>query len=214
MNNQQVTNGERSLLATLRALVPPRQLTPWEQQRVAELQANRFLALVEIEAAPVPSEVITELPRLQVLTVPDLPVSGTAQWVRGRWLISLAGHELPARQRFSLGHEFKHVLDHPLREVVYVDRGGYSVHEQAERVADYFAACLWMPKRLVVRAWASGVQRPRALAALFEVSQTAMRHRLSQLGLTEPVKRCHRTAFSSRPRYERAAPRLSTLGAT
>lgn len=213
MSTQPTTIPPRSILATLRALMPPRRLARWERERVTELQASRFLELAEVHAAPVSSEIITELPRLQVVSVNDLPVSGAAQWVGGHWLISVAGHEHPARQRFSLAHEFKHVLDHPFRHTLYTDHHGCSNQDEAERLADYFAACLLMPKRLIVRAFTQGVQRPSALADMFGVSAPAIRVRLRHLGLTDPAPRCARGYRRPLVHYQRAPSRPVALGA-
>lgn len=101
---------ERGVLAILRSLMPRRLLTTREAELVAELQANRLLELAGIAEAPVPNELITELPRVAVRLDPDLPVSASAQWVSGRWLISINGSEAWTRQRFSLAHEFSTFL--------------------------------------------------------------------------------------------------------
>ena len=55
---------ERGVLAILRSLMPRRLLTTREAQVVAELQANRLLELAGLPQAPVPNELITELPRI------------------------------------------------------------------------------------------------------------------------------------------------------
>lgn len=200
----------RSTLHALRALMPPRPLRLWEQSHVAERQASRLLALHGIAAPPVPSSIISGLPRLEVALVAGLPVSGVTQWLKGRWLISLAAHEPPARLRFSLGHEFKHVLDHPFRERLSDGRSPTRAVEQAEQICDYFSACLLMPKRFVVRAWTDGIQRARALGELFEVSPQAMGARLWQLGLLEHLPPWHRYASSA---YHRLVPMSALLGA-
>ena len=88
----------------------------------------------------------------------DLPVSGCTAWQAGRWLILINGSEPYGRQRFSLAHEFKHVIDHRFRDVLYVDRPRLSADVQAEQAADYFAACLLMPRAWMKRAWAEGLQ--------------------------------------------------------
>jgi hypothetical protein len=186
---------ERSVLAILRALMPRRTLRFVEAERIAELQANRFLGLAGVTDPPVPSELITELPRIRVVTRIGLPVSGMAQWLGGQWLLTVAGHEPATRQRFSLAHEFKHVLDHPYRTLIYRDHDGFSAHDSAERLADHFAACLLMPKKYVVRAWGLGIQQLPVLSALFEVSPQAMQTRLFHLGLILPTRRCHRQLY-------------------
>ncbi|MGY1771637.1 ImmA/IrrE family metallo-endopeptidase [Blastococcus sp. SYSU D00813] len=123
------------------------------------------------------------LPRVLVTTDVDLPVSGCTAWHNGRWLIVLNGAEPLVRQRFSLAHEFKHAIDHRFRAELYVDRPGLSAAAQAEQAADYFAACLLMPKRWLYAAWADGYQRVSELCRLFGVSPQAMSRRLAHLGL-------------------------------
>jgi Zn-dependent peptidase ImmA (M78 family) len=181
---------ERGVLAMLRALVPQRPLTPSETLRVAELQANRLLEHFEIETAVVPEEIVSELPRIRVVRELGLPMSGSAHWDGRFWLIALNADEPPSRQRFSLVHEFKHVLDHTTKQWLYRDRPFQTTREQAERVADYFAACLLMPKRVVKRLWYEGPQDIERLAEKLQVSPAAARYRLDQLGLTEKPARC------------------------
>lgn len=183
-------NGERGVLAVLRALCPRRSLGIQEAAIVAELQANRLLELAGLQGPPTPEALITELPRHVVRSDVDLPVSGSAQWVNGRWLISVCGSEPLERQRFSLAHEFKHTLDHRFAGVLYRDRGNVSAEEQVELAADMFAACLLMPRMWVKRAWGEGHQSLGELADLFQVSAPAMSRRLAALGLRETPQRC------------------------
>jgi hypothetical protein len=175
--------GERAVLAVLRAKAPRRALDPAEAAQVAERQATTLLELAGLNRPPVPASLIAELPRVLVRTDPDLPVSGCTSWQAGRWLIVLNGSEPLVRQRFSLAHELKHCVDHRYGTELYIDRPGLSAHAQAELAADYFAACLLMPRRWVQRAWADGVQRVSELARLFAVSKPAMTRRLEHLGL-------------------------------
>ena len=197
---------ERGVLAMLRALVPQRRLSPWEALRIAELQANRLLKHFEIDAVPVPEEIISELPRINIVREPGLPVSGAAHWDGRFWIISLDADEHPFRQRFSLMHEFKHVLDHTTKHFLYYDRSLHAANERAERVADYFAACLLMPKRIVKSLWFHGPQRTEHLVERLQVSPAAVRYRLDQLGLTERRTRCAENLSYTR----RAGRRLTT----
>lgn len=190
MHKSTITTDARSVLALLRGLVPRRQLTYHEALRIAELQANRLLEHFEVQANAVPDELIAELPRIRIERERGLPVSGAAHWNGRYWVITLNADEHGLRQRFSLAHEFKHVLDHTTRDYLYADRPYMSAHEQAERVADYFAACLLMPKRVVTRLWYQGHQNTAMLARLLQVSEPALRYRLDQLGLTERPRRC------------------------
>jgi Zn-dependent peptidase ImmA (M78 family) len=183
---------DQGVLAMLRALVPKRPLSAGEALRIAELQANHLLHHFEIETSAVPEEIISELPRVRVVREDGLPVSGAAHWNGCCWVITVNSDEPMFRQRFSVMHEFKHVLDHTTKQFLYHDRPFQSADEQAERVADYFAACLLMPKRVVKRLWCQGNQDMVELAKTLFVSTRAIRYRLDQLGLLEPPTRCRR----------------------
>jgi Zn-dependent peptidase ImmA (M78 family) len=180
----------RSVLASLRALVPKRPLTPSETFRIAELQANHLLRYFQIETTNTPNEIVSELPRIRIIRRRSQTISGSAHWSGRNWIITLNADEPATRQRFSLMHEFKHVLDHTTREFLYRDRPFQAAEEQAERVADYFAACLLMPKRVVKRLWFQRTQNIALLAAVLGVSQPALRYRLDQLGLIDKPPRC------------------------
>lgn len=195
---------DRGVLAMLRALVPARPLSASETLRIAELQANRLLEHFQIETPAVPEEIVSELPRIRVIREPSLPISGSAHWDGRFWLILVSADEHPCRQRFSAMHEFKHVLDHATKHWLYRDRPHQSAHQQAERVADYFAACLLMPKRVVKRLWFAGPQNLELLAEQMQVSPAAMRYRLDQLGLIERPNRC-----AWRPNRIRHAPPIA-----
>src|SRR5215212_733601 len=178
---------ERAVLAILRAKAPRRALDLREAAQVAEWQATALLELAALTEPPTPASLIAQLPRVLVQSDVDLPVSGCTSWQSGRWLIILNAAEPLVRQRFSLAHEFKHVIDHRFRHELYVDRPGLSAEVQAERAADYFAACLLMPKRWLYRAWTDGHQRISELSRMFSVSPQAMAHRLEHLGLRLPL---------------------------
>jgi Zn-dependent peptidase ImmA (M78 family) len=174
-----------SVLKSLRSLMPHRVLSYSEALQRAELQANRLLSLHEIVRGPVPIEIVTELPRVRVEQSYDLPASGSAHWDGGCWVLTVNAAEFSLRQRFSVMHEFKLVLDHPTRHLIH------SSDRMSEKVADFFAACVLMPKAWVKTAFYNErVQSVEALAEMFQVSPKAMSFRLSQLGLAVPVDRC------------------------
>ena len=174
----------------LRAVMPARPLNYVEALRVAELQANRLLAAMGIHEPAVPESIITDLPRVQVEYLPSAPLSGVTGWLKGRYLIALDAGEPHVRQRFSLAHEFKHVLDRPLIGVLYPGQFGMNASARAEQVCDYFAGCVLMPRMWLKRAWTTETQDVRLLAERFEVSSTAMRVRLQQVGLVDARQRC------------------------
>lgn len=187
MTTPNVTPG--SALSFLRALMPPRALEVHEAASVAERQAFRLLALLQQHQPAVDVAAIAELPRIEVRVEPRLPMSGFSQWSKGRWLIGINEDDAPVRRRFTLAHEFKHVLDHVFIDGAYLDRRGRPSAKRAEVICDYFAACLLMPRPWVKQAWAGGVQDQRALAQLFGVSEAAMALRPRQLGISDQRRR-------------------------
>lgn len=177
-----------STLAEVRALMPLRRLTLSEAFTIAELQATKLLELLGIEGPAVDVARLAELPKIDVQVQPRyrMPsLAGFSQWVDGRWLIVVNRDSVPGRRRFTLAHEFKHVLDHRAMKVTYshLGRGDQRKHDQQiELICNYFAACLLMPRPWVKRAWAQGFQDEVALAELFKVSTEAMHNRLIHLG--------------------------------
>jgi Zn-dependent peptidase ImmA (M78 family) len=94
-----------------------------------------------------------------------------------------------ARQRFTVAHELGHYyLRHERGS--FAEPGGAS---RQERDAERFAANLLMPAAWVRRYWATYGSNPEnrvsVLAALFDVSQAALRVRLKELGLDGPVRK-------------------------
>lgn len=207
------TTENRSVLATLRALVPNRTLTFNETLRITELQANRLLELHGIDDGPIPDHLVANLPRIEVRYRRRLPISGASLWdaARRTWVISLNADEPHVRQRFTLMHEYAHVISHGFADRLFTGTDRATPTEQAERAADYFAGCLLLPKRLLKRAFGASSQRPADLAAIFDVSERAITVRLAQLGLNDPVPRCATTASdhissSRRGTYHRRLP--------
>jgi Zn-dependent peptidase ImmA (M78 family) len=193
----------QSIIKELRLLMPQRSLSYADALQRAEAQANRLLSLHGITRGPVPNEIVTELPRVRVEHDWDMPVSGSAVWDGTNWVVAINAAEHSLRQRFSLFHEFKHILDHSMRHLIESD-------EMAERVADYFAACVLMPKAWVKAAFCNETQKIEALAEKFAVSPRAMSVRLAQLGLTTAVDRCERRQASGYRRLGRYFRQLPT----
>lgn len=179
-----------SVLASLRVLLPPRRLLLAEAQQIAELQASRLLQLRGITDPPVPAEIVTSLPRIMIDYDPDLPrhaASGVSDWDAHRraWVISVNPDEPATRQRITILHEYKHIIDH-----YHPGLGGYLPRTiygltPVEYIAEYFAGCVLMPRAWVKAAYCARIQHPVELAWLFDVSPRAMTVRLEQVGLIE-----------------------------
>src|SRR6266542_3903344 len=150
------------VLAVLRSVLPSkRRLWFGEALRIAELQANKLLEQASITDGPVPSEIVTGLPRIAVEYDIDMPCSGASDWDSHRrtWVITLNALEPETRHRFSLLHEYHHIICHGSPGLVDLGSFRYFGRETVEYVAEYFAGCALMPKRLVKRAWGEGIQR-------------------------------------------------------
>lgn len=172
-------------IAEVRKLCPPRRLAPWEACSVAERQAHRLHALLGVTEPPFPEQGIEYLPRLEVRYVRAKRLAGALSWRSGKWRIVVNRNDPWGRQRFSLAHELKHLIDHPVEGTVYRDGRFGSAAHQAEKAADYFAACVLMPKTWIKRCfYDEGFHDPLVLARRFQVSVAAMRYRLDQLGLS------------------------------
>lgn len=194
---------EPSVIAQLRAIVPARPLKLWEANRIAETQASKLRSLLNATGHRFDTDLIATLPRVRVQHRPTLRASGSSQWRDGLWRISINPIEAEVRQRFTICHETKHVIDAPIADHAYRQLAKrYDGQRQIEAVCDHFAANLLMPKPLVKRLWGQGNRQLDALAATFDVSTAAMRRRLEHLGLVEPRPRHHRYRFPRRNRKD------------
>lgn len=181
------------IINRLRDVMPNRPLGFHEALRLAEEQAELLLELTETIHPAVPERIITSLPRIEVRRLAPFPTSGASHWSKGKWRVAINATEPATRQRFSLAHEFKHIVDHRDHELLYEAFPSRERDQMIERVCDYFAGCLLMPRAWVMEAHARGTRHPMDLAEVFAVSPTAMGVRLNQIGLTRPGPRCGAT---------------------
>lgn len=204
----------KSTLASLRALTPQRFTSFSEALQIAELQATKLTELVG-DADGIREHHIAELPRITIC-YEDLTVSGMSHWNGQQWVISIRKDDSLVRQRFTILHEFKHIIDHGRAHLLYADTSRQTASEQAEAAADYFAGCTLVGKRQLKRVWGDGTQKAEALAAHFGVSVPAIRVRLHQTGLDVesdwlPAARCARpiTTKSGVQRFRTVRPRYT-----
>lgn len=170
----------QSILASLRALTPRVQISFEDATWLAERQAVKLLELLDCpDGGNLHETTLGALPRLRIVRE-TLPTSGLSYWNGQEWIIALNAADSLARQRFTLLHEFKHIIDHPDARALYRSQW------QAERAADYFAGCALIPKRELKRVFCGITQNIDRLADHFGVSREAIRVRLDQTGLVEP----------------------------
>ncbi|HEV8575361.1 MAG TPA: ImmA/IrrE family metallo-endopeptidase [Dehalococcoidia bacterium] len=104
--------------------------------------------------------------------------------VLGTWGVVIRRLDARARQRFSLAHEIAHVaLGIVGDEWRYKgEAAARDIRAPAERLCDYYAAALLMPRWLVNKA-AAETPDVNELARMFDVSGESMKIRLEHCGL-------------------------------
>lgn len=219
-------NTPRPTLARLRTMMGATTLHSPQAYAVAEKQVHLFLQLSGCTQPHQISDAIAALPRFRIELIAELATSGNSEWTDNHWLIQIRSTEPPVRQRFTLAHELKHIIDDPLVGADHYSNDlSQKQRSHIESVCDYFAGCLLVPRPWLKRAWADGIQDVDELAKIFGVSRPAMIVRLDQTGLRPSsadlsVRDSLRRAFDQRrrtpKRYERAGrlPGHVHIGAT
>lgn len=111
-------------------------------------------------------------------------VSGRLRIENGVWVMTVNSLHSGVRQRYTLGHELGHYLNHRDSIKSFEDSTFFrnSQKSSMEYMADQFAARLLMPESDVNTLLKSGVKTVKKMAAKFDVSLEAMKYRLEQLG--------------------------------
>jgi Zn-dependent peptidase ImmA (M78 family) len=179
------------IITALQQLVPRRPLHRTEALAVAEKQAQRLRAALPVDTAAIATGQLRSIPGILVEEVAGLGVSGATRKVADRWIILINADEAPVRRRFTIAHEIKHILDDQAVTHLRQNESGTTAPSWlTERICDYFAACLLMPRPHIKRAYTTVSQDEAALAKMFDVSLDALRIRLQQVGLTDTPQRC------------------------
>ncbi|MBF6171283.1 ImmA/IrrE family metallo-endopeptidase [Nocardia blacklockiae] len=197
-------------LTSLRRLLPRREITYDEAIIIAEQQANRLAAAWGNR--PIQESDIINLTRLDIVRADfgsrskrgSALHSGASRYHNGRWMIWLDASEVEARQRFTICHELKHILDWP-----YQSSYKNLSQREIERICDHFAGCLLMSKVSIYRLWGDGLQTPEALAAVCRVSLAAMKVRLRILHL--PINNGASGSYFCRTNYREHIYKPPTL---
>lgn len=183
-------------LTGLRRLLPIRPVTYEEALVVAECQASRLASACGQLTGSIEAHDLLKITPITLEAVRPADRnrhSGSSMYRNGRWIIYLNPTESSPRQRFTLAHELKHIIDASNTKAY----SRLSEH-QIEDICDHFAACLLMSKLSVHRLWGDGLRTPESLARAMRVSVGAVRIRLQTLGL--PVHSGRRKLSSPRAR--------------
>lgn len=197
----------RTVIEEARDIMPRTAMTLSHAYDVAEAQAARMVHLLGFDAPHVTFDALLDLPNIEVRIEPKYRMNhcaGISRFSKGRWQILVDGNDVHGRRRYTFAHELKHVLDHGLDKIAYAELGYGDEEKQRqhiEAICQHFAACFLMPREWVVAWWMRGFQDVYNLAALFQVSITAMDIRLRKLGLVAAPQRDVRSYFRTASIY-------------
>lgn len=110
--------------------------------------------------------------------------SGKLEYKDGVWIMTVNSQHPDVRQRYTLGHELGHYLNHRSSVKSFEDTVFFRSSQKSsmEFMADQFAARLLMPENDVNLLVNNGIKTVKEMAAKFGVSLEAMKYRLEQLG--------------------------------
>ncbi|WP_395835549.1 ImmA/IrrE family metallo-endopeptidase [Archangium violaceum] len=155
----------------------------WRSLRAqGQINPDYLLSLFSVHFPPVDVHGIARQLGVIVHHVSNPGWSGAVSSTDTRAEVWLAVGDRPVRERFTLAHELGHLFLHPLG-VAYRDAHYEPGTSTIEAQANNFAASLLMPDwmvRVAMQSTGGDVQR---LARLFDVSESAMKYRLVNLGL-------------------------------
>jgi hypothetical protein len=204
IDNLTTTSGgtARPLLSELRAVLPDHELNLAELLVLLDQLAGRLRAVTSTVTDVLPIDVISSQSPFRFEDT-DLPLSGFSFWdsEAHQWVIRLNEDESEHMRRFTIFHEFGHILWHGWETKLFPRLAKINRDRLAEHAADIFAGEALMPKSHVTRLYRAGVRDPAALAHHFEVSTSTMRWKLAQMDLPTLVTRGeYRFRPTSRPR--------------
>jgi hypothetical protein len=152
-------------------------------QILAEIEslADEYLQEVGVTAPPVPYDVISSLDRQRPVEIRYLPLKryyGCTWSIDRQWVVHINEDLPPETRRFTAFHEGFHIICGSSGLAFKDNRNGH--HVVSERLADYFAASILMPRKMVYRYWPE-TQDLNAISRLFSVPETEMKDWLVRL---------------------------------
>lgn len=202
-----------ALLAQLRALSPNRPLTFGDALHLAGNQAFRVRQWLNSADARTNLAWLLNQRAVPVHRIPryklgDTTSGLTTDAVDGKLQVFINQNEPHVRQRFTLAHELKHVIDFYSGDSLYARLGSGNTarqHDQIEAICNHFAATLLMPTAQFKAAWFR-TQDVALVANLFYVSHEAVMTRLTKLGLRDTPPTPSRTFFRRTTQIPELAP--------
>ncbi len=148
---------------------------------------NSQMGISNIEDLPVNVEKIATQFDINISTyMLSQSISGVFFKKENKLFLGVNKNHNKHRQQFTIAHEIGHYILHLKNEILHYDNHAFyradNVLNSDEVEANYFAAELLMPEELVVKLIDKGINSIQDLAKRFDVSEDAMRYRLTYLG--------------------------------
>ncbi len=151
---------------------------------LVERLAEEYIKRAVVHCPPVPAEVVSMIDEQHRIEIrqPSLKACHGCVWhVKDNWVIQLKSDDPSAAKRFTLFHEAFHILAHCRATPVFKKRDS-KVGSFNELLANYFAACILMPRKWVKERWVETKDLDR-MAEIFDVEKSLMWIRLRGIGL-------------------------------
>ena len=148
-----------------------------------ETLASDYLARLGVGCPPVPSECLSAFDEIRAIDVQLLPLKcfhGAAWLLEREWVVQLNELDSPEVRRHTIFHEGFHIACRNASPAF--KRVDLTYKPFRDLLADHFATSILMRKEWVEEHWAA-IQDVPVMARTFDVSVSAMEHRLAQLGL-------------------------------
>ncbi len=152
---------------------------------LVERLARNYLKRAEVHCPPVSEELVYLADQhhpIEVRLVPLKIYHGAIWHLNDSWIIQLNENDTPARRRFALFHEAFHILAHRRTTTLVFKKRGYTIGSFNELLADYFAACILLPREWVREKWPE-VRDLDQIAKIFDVPKQLMWIRLREMDL-------------------------------
>jgi len=143
--------------------------------------AAGYLERACITGPPVPYDIIGLFDTRRPVEIRYLPLKryyGCTWAIDRQWVVHINEDLRPEARRFTAFHEGFHIICGSSGLAFKDNRHGHEV--VSERLADYFAASILMPREMIHRYWQE-TQDPSKMAVIFSVPETEMKDWLTRL---------------------------------
>lgn len=129
-----IPNTSPGALAALRDLGREPASSVEAMRDIAAQQAGLLRELLPGPARQASTHLISIIPGIVVESVAGLPVSGITYWANRRWHIHVREDDSVDDRAFTVLHQLKHIIDHPIRRATTAFSGA-----DWDALAKYFA---------------------------------------------------------------------------